>query len=175
MLIHGIIWPYVVAPSCRHDAKLTPMIPCHRCHPECPLWHAGSVGSVGSHGQFARREIFRFHRLNLLLAFISVVFHGVLFDHSPTVSLPQLSHSCGFWSFRVWSLITFMHDRHRSYLPCICMQAGAERSGLVLMVSQSTELVLSIGAAQLVKRACGFQTLRWILKAEALIFPMRVF
>lgn len=56
---------------------------------------------------------------------------------------------------------------------CICMQAGEGRGGAIVMVSQSTELVLSSRAAQVVKQDCGSHTLHYWSSEDTLILKSR--
>lgn len=127
---------------------------------------------IRSHGQFACRKgkllsepgirrdtitpsFFRFRRRMLLSWFNSsqLLFFFFLYFALFTVSssIVSLSHSSrtlvglkfhGLKSDHIHAWPTLL------LLLCICKQAGEERSAIILLVSPSTELILSIRAAQ---------------------------
>lgn len=158
------------------------MTPCHRCHPECPLWHVSCNGLAASCGQFAWRKSSvrtRDKKKEKCLWFQNVVYFGsALFSQCLVWSFLRPQPSPTALGVLVGLKLQGLKSDHihawptPALLPCICMQAGEERSALVLMVLQPTELVLSFRACeQFVKRACDLQRLLNLKPRRLLLWP----
>lgn len=130
-----MIRPYGKAPSCKHDAQLTPMMLCHRCLPLCPLWLVSLIELQASRG-FCYNKRWKKNQFpqHLFTAahFISLA--------SPALFLLQLWPALWVLKFQGLKSDHIHAWPTQPLFPCICMQPGKERSAWVLMVSQFTEL-----------------------------------